>query len=65
MHVQTTLSILSCSQVIGKLSKKKAMLDSLDKLTKQVPSLLEIDPPCAQREILDARTAVEELVWKP
>ncbi|KAI3862879.1 hypothetical protein MKW92_021464 [Papaver armeniacum] len=40
-------------------SKKKAMLESLDGLTEQMPSLLDIDHPCAQRQIADARSAVE------
>ncbi|KAI3947662.1 hypothetical protein MKX01_034327 [Papaver californicum] len=40
-------------------SKKKAMLETLDGLTEQMPSLLDVDHPCAQRQISDARTAVE------
>lgn len=43
-------------------SKKKAMLASLDEFTEQMPSLLEIDHPCARRQITDARQIVE--VWK-
>ena len=40
-------------------SKKKAMLASLDELTERMPSLLDIDHPCAQRQITDARRMVE------
>ncbi|KAG6594903.1 Kinesin-like protein KIN-14A, partial [Cucurbita argyrosperma subsp. sororia] len=40
-------------------SKKKALLASLDDLTDQMPSLLEIDHPCARRQITDARQTVE------
>ena len=40
-------------------SKKRTMLASLDELTEQMPSLLEIDHPCAQRHIAEARRMVE------
>uniref|UniRef100_A0A2N9IYY4 Reverse transcriptase zinc-binding domain-containing protein n=1 Tax=Fagus sylvatica TaxID=28930 RepID=A0A2N9IYY4_FAGSY len=40
-------------------SKKKAMLASLDELLEQMPSLLDIDHPCAQRQIADARRVIE------
>lgn len=40
-------------------SKKKALLASLDEFTEQMPSLLEIDHPCARRQITDARQIVE------
>ena len=40
-------------------SKKKAMLTSLDELAERMPSLLDIDHPCAQRQIADARLMVE------
>ena len=40
-------------------SKKKALLASLDELTEQMPSLLEIDHPCARRQITDSRQIVE------
>lgn len=40
-------------------SKKKAMLTSLDELAERMPSLLDIDHPCAQRQIADARRVVE------
>lgn len=40
-------------------SKKKALLASLVELSEQMPSLLEIDHPCAQKQIADARNAVE------
>ncbi|KAG5087611.1 hypothetical protein AAZX31_01G023000 [Glycine max] len=42
-------------------SKKGTVLGSLDKLTEQMPSLLEIDHPCAQRYIADARRKVESI----
>lgn len=47
-------------------SKKKALLASLVELSEQMPSLLEIDHPCAQKQIADARNAVEVyfyLLW--
>ncbi|TVU12064.1 hypothetical protein EJB05_45688, partial [Eragrostis curvula] len=40
-------------------SKKKALLASLDDLLAQMPSLLDIDHPCAQKQIMEARNAVE------
>ncbi|XP_057530999.1 kinesin-like protein KIN-14B [Amaranthus tricolor] len=40
-------------------SKKRAMLTSLDELSEQMPSLLEIDHPCALRHIAEARVIVE------
>ncbi|CAN4126770.1 unnamed protein product [Withania somnifera] len=40
-------------------SRKKAMLASLDELAQRMPSLLDIDHPCAQRHIEEARHAVE------
>ncbi|KAK3128718.1 hypothetical protein QOZ80_6BG0465540 [Eleusine coracana subsp. coracana] len=40
-------------------SKKKALLQSLDDLSSQMPSLLDIDHPCAQKQIMEARNAVE------
>lgn len=40
-------------------TKKKALLASLDNLTERMPSLLDIDHPCAQKQILDARRVVE------
>ncbi|XP_021275052.1 kinesin-like protein KIN-14B isoform X2 [Herrania umbratica] len=42
-------------------TKKKAMLASLDELTERMPSLLDIDHPCAQRQIADARRLVESI----
>lgn len=42
-------------------SKKKAMLTSLDELAEQMPSLLDIDHPCAHRQIADARRVVESI----
>lgn len=35
------------------------MLASLDELGDRMPSLLNIDHPCAQRQIADARRVVE------
>lgn len=40
-------------------SKKKVMLASLDELAERMPSLLEIDHPCARMHIAEARHAVE------
>lgn len=40
-------------------SKKKALLASLVELSEQMPSLLEVDHPCAQKHIADAHNAVE------
>ncbi|XVF59093.1 hypothetical protein PTKIN_Ptkin07bG0247200 [Pterospermum kingtungense] len=42
-------------------SKKKAMLASLDELGERMPSLLDMDHPCAQRQIADARRLVESI----
>uniref|UniRef100_A0A453R439 Kinesin-like protein KCA2 n=8 Tax=Aegilops tauschii subsp. strangulata TaxID=200361 RepID=A0A453R439_AEGTS len=46
-------------------SKKKALLESLDDLLAQMPSLLDIDHPCAQKQITDARNVVESLQEDP
>ncbi|KAI3717567.1 hypothetical protein L1987_69269 [Smallanthus sonchifolius] len=43
-------------------SKKKALVTSFDDLSGQLPSLLEIDHPCAQRHIAEARRVVESIV---
>ncbi|KAF6172399.1 hypothetical protein GIB67_025904 [Kingdonia uniflora] len=43
-------------------SKKNAILASLDELTEQMPSLLDIDHPCAQRQIADARNVVQVIL---
>lgn len=40
-------------------SKRKALLESLDDLLAQMPSLLDIDHPCAQKQIMEARKIVE------
>ena len=40
-------------------SKKKALLASLDELMERMPSLLDIDHPCAQRQIAGARRVIE------
>ncbi|KAJ8444968.1 hypothetical protein Cgig2_029162 [Carnegiea gigantea] len=42
-------------------SKKKALLESLDELSERMPSLLDIDHPCAQRQIAEARSIVESV----
>ncbi|KAE8725673.1 Kinesin-like protein KCA1 [Hibiscus syriacus] len=42
-------------------SKKKAILASLDDLGERMPSLLDIDHPCAQRQIANARRLVESI----
>ncbi|KFK25322.1 hypothetical protein AALP_AA8G097600 [Arabis alpina] len=42
-------------------SKKHALLEALDELTERMPSLLDIDHPCAQREIATARQLVETI----
>uniref|UniRef100_A0ACD5VCL2 Uncharacterized protein n=1 Tax=Avena sativa TaxID=4498 RepID=A0ACD5VCL2_AVESA len=46
-------------------SKKKALLESLDNLLAQMPSLLDIDHPCAQKQITEARSTVESLQEDP
>ncbi|XP_016201049.1 kinesin-like protein KIN-14B isoform X3 [Arachis ipaensis] len=51
---------LSNMNTIGR-SKKRAVLVSLDELTQRMPSLLEIDQPCAQRHIADARRMIESI----
>ncbi|PPD78279.1 hypothetical protein GOBAR_DD24800 [Gossypium barbadense] len=42
-------------------SKKKAIIASLDELGERMPSLLDIDHPCAQRQIANARRLVESV----
>ncbi|XP_077213519.1 kinesin-like protein KIN-14B isoform X2 [Tasmannia lanceolata] len=42
-------------------NKKKALLVSLDELSERMPSLLDIDHPCARRQIADARSVVESI----
>ncbi|XP_074308518.1 kinesin-like protein KIN-14B [Silene latifolia] len=42
-------------------SKKRELLTSLDELGEQMPSLLDIDHPCAQRQIAEARSIVESV----
>ncbi|XP_074587966.1 kinesin-like protein KIN-14L [Curcuma longa] len=54
---QTSTSLLT-------KSKKKAMLASLDELLERMPSLLDIDHPCAKKEILGARKVVETIPEK-
>ncbi|KAG0492567.1 hypothetical protein HPP92_005965 [Vanilla planifolia] len=45
---------------LKKLRKEK-LLASLDALSERMPSLLEIDHPCAQRQILKARRDIESM----
>ncbi|CAK7339628.1 unnamed protein product [Dovyalis caffra] len=42
-------------------SKKKILLGSLDELGERMPSLLNIDHPCAQRQIAEARHVIESI----
>lgn len=42
-------------------SKKKQLLSSLDELAERMPSLLDIDHPCAQRQIADARHVIQSI----
>ncbi|XP_050371326.1 kinesin-like protein KIN-14B [Argentina anserina] len=42
-------------------NKKKLLLASLDELAERMPSLLEIDHPCAQRQIADARHEIQSI----
>lgn len=72
-------SLISCDNILKQVkevikqsstrplrkSKKKALLDSLDDLLAQMPSLLDIDHPCAQKQITEARNAVESLQEDP
>lgn len=51
---QSSVSILS-------KSKKRALLASLDELKEQMPSLLEIDHPCAESQIANACHMVESI----
>ncbi|KAI9127323.1 hypothetical protein K1719_001882 [Acacia pycnantha] len=45
-------------------SKKRTILASLDLLTQRMPSLLEIDHPCAETQIADALCMFEERLKK-
>jgi len=56
--IKQDITRLSSVNILSK-SKKKTMLASVDELTEQMPSLLQIDHPCAQRHIADARYMVE------
>lgn len=51
---QSSVSIL-------RKSKKRALLASLDELKEQMPSLLEIDHPCAESQIANACHMVESI----
>lgn len=42
-------------------SRKKALLASLDELAERMPSLLDIDHPCAWKQITEARHLVESV----
>ncbi|XP_058184981.1 kinesin-like protein KIN-14B [Rhododendron vialii] len=42
-------------------SKKMALLASLDELAERMPSLLDVDHPCARRHIADARRLIESI----
>ncbi|KAG6497759.1 hypothetical protein ZIOFF_045665 [Zingiber officinale] len=42
-------------------SKRKVMLATLDELLERMPSLLDIDHPCAKKQILDVRKLVEKI----
>nr|CAB3470000.1 unnamed protein product [Digitaria exilis] len=46
-------------------SKRKSLLESLDDLLAQMPSLLDVDHPCAQKQIMEARKVVESLEEDP
>ncbi|RLN11888.1 kinesin-like protein KCA2 [Panicum miliaceum] len=46
-------------------SKRKSLLESLNDLLAQMPSLLDIDHPCAQKQIMEARKVVESLAEDP
>ncbi|XP_062233292.1 kinesin-like protein KIN-14L [Phragmites australis] len=46
-------------------SKKKALLETLDDLLAQMPSLLDIDHPCARKQIMEAQKLVESLQEDP
>ncbi|KAK9162857.1 hypothetical protein Syun_003759 [Stephania yunnanensis] len=41
--------------------KKQLILASLDEQMERMPSLLDVDQPCAQRQIADARTVIENV----
>ncbi|KAL0917119.1 hypothetical protein M5K25_012166 [Dendrobium thyrsiflorum] len=42
-------------------NKKEALIASLDDLSERMPSLLDIDHPCAKRQIFDARRQIESI----
>ncbi|KAL5705853.1 Kinesin-like protein KIN-14B [Ranunculus cassubicifolius] len=58
-HVKDTTRIASVNSLTK--SKKRALLESLEELDERMPSLLEIDHPCAQRQIADARNFVQSI----
>ena len=53
------LSPPSSQNLPYKRSKKKASLASLNELSERMPTLLDVDHPCAQRQIADARNVIE------
>ncbi|CAA2967651.1 kinesin KCA2 [Olea europaea subsp. europaea] len=53
--------VKQCSAKVLSKSKKKSMLASLDELAERMPSLLDVDHPCAQRHIAEARHALESI----
>ncbi|XP_057548370.1 kinesin-like protein KIN-14A isoform X2 [Amaranthus tricolor] len=59
--ILTQVKVITRQGSINSLSKskKRAMFTSLDELGEQMPSLLEIDHPCAPRQIAEARVIVE------
>ncbi|KAH0460622.1 hypothetical protein IEQ34_011285 [Dendrobium chrysotoxum] len=42
-------------------NKKEALIASLDDLSERMPSLLDIDHPCAKKQIFDARRQIESI----
>ncbi|PKU66314.1 Geminivirus Rep-interacting motor protein [Dendrobium catenatum] len=42
-------------------NKKEALIASLDDLSERMPSLLDIDHPCAKKQISDARRQIESI----
>lgn len=42
--------------------KKEALFASLDDLSARMPSLLDIDHPCAKRQIFDAQKEIK-VIW--
>lgn len=55
-EIMRQTSVSSLSKI-----KKKAILAQIDELSERMPSLLDIDHPCARRQILDVRRIVESI----